>query len=506
MKRIFLAVLFVAGAVTAAAFTPGTAHAAKATPTPSASPAPLPTASPEPPQIAIPRLQQKLKENPNDRDAMLALAGQYMGIGHPEAAVPITQRLLQLGTKTAQVYYLDGTAQAALGNGQAAVADMEAAANLEPTNLSVLGTLADLYVKTNRLQDAERVANRAVTFNKESPQAYEALASVLAAEQKWDDARAQYEKAFSLDPKNVAPLMEEAQTWVAQNTIPNALTVVDRAIAADPKNVQVLVFRADLYSKEHDYTKAASAYDDAVAAGTTDAEKASVMVRKALMYAGANQQAQATATFDLAIKTYPTVSSLHTAYGEYFLNVRNQRRGEQELTTAIRMDKTDVNAIYDMAQLKQAQHRTTDAIVYLKQLSEVAPSAQTFAILGEAYVSTHQYNKARDACAKSFEMSRSPDTLGCVAGSDYSLKNYKEAAQFFSFIDRGARPFMDRNPQLLYMAGDSYAHVKQNAAAVDAFKRLLKLMKPGTKTYKDIQAKVASLSVKQPSNPKKKKS
>lgn len=508
MKRIFLAVLFVAGAVTTAAFTSGTAHAAKATPTPSASAsaAPLPTASPEPPQIAIPRLLQKLKDNPSDRDAMIALAGQYEGIGHPEAAVPITQRLLQMGTKTAQVYYLDGTAQASLNNAPAAVSDLEAASNLEPTNLSVLGTLADLYVKTNRLQDAERVANRAVTFNKESPQAYETLASVLAAEQKWDDARAQFEKAFALDPKNVGPLIEEAQTWVAQNTIPNALTVVDRAIAADPKNVQVLVFRADLYSKEHDYAKAASAYDDAAAAGTTDSDKASVMVRKALMFAGANQASQAQGVFDTAIKTYPTVGSLHTAYGEYFLNVHNTRRGEQELLTAIRMDKTDVNAIYDMAQLKQSQRDTNGAIVYLKQLSEVAPSAQTFAILGEAYVSTHQYTKARDACAKSFEINRSPDTLGCVAGSDYSLKNYKEAAAFFGYIDSGARPFMDRNPQLLYMAGDSYARTNQKAKALDAFKRLLKMMKPGTKPYKDIQAKVAALSVKQPGNSKKKKS
>jgi hypothetical protein len=102
---------------------------------------------------------------------------------------------------------------------------------------------------------------------------------------------------------------------------------------------------------------------------------------------------------------------------------------------------------------------------------------------------------------------RSPDTLGCVAGSDYSLKNYKEAAAFFSYIDNGARPFMDRNPQLLYMAGDSYVHVNQKAKALDAFKRLLKMMKPGTKPYKDIQAKVAALTVKQPAgNPKKKKS
>ncbi len=424
------------------------------------------------------------------------MAGQYLSINHPEAAIPITQRLLQLGTKTAQVYYLDGSAQAALNNGPAAVADLEAASNLEPTNLAILATLADLDVKVNRMADAERIANRAVTFNKDNPQAYTALAGVYAAEQKWDDSRAQFEKAYALDPKDVSPLVKEAQTWVAQNTLPNALAVIDRAIAADPKNLGVLVFRADLYAKEHDIPHAASAYDDAIAAGADDAEKASVTVRKALMYAGIGQTAQAQAIFDSAIKSYPTITSLHTAYGEYFVSRHDARSAEREFGLAIKGDRTDVNALYDMAQLKTAEHKTSDAIVYLRDLSDVAPSAQTYAILGEAYVSTHDYTKARDACGKSFQISQSPDTLGCVAGSDYSLKNYKEASTIFAALDRGAKPFMDRNPQLLYMAADSYAHVNKNAQALDSFKRLLRLMKPGTKAYRDIQTRVASLSSK----------
>ncbi len=506
MKRILLPAFFVAALCSVVGFSSGVASAAKPAPTPSASasPAPLPTATPEPPNIAIPRLEQKLKDNPNDRQAMIDLAGQFLAINHPEAAVPLTQRLMQLGTKTAQVYFLDGSAQESLGNAQAAVTDLEAASNLEPTNLAVLATLADLYVKTGRMQDANRIATRAVTFNKDDPKAYETLAGVLAAQQKWDDSRAQFEKAYSLNPKDVTPLMQEAQTWVAQNTIPNALTVIDRAIAADPKNVQVLVFRADLYKQQRDATRSASAFDDAVAASTSDAEKASIMVRKALMYAGLRQTAQAQATFDTAIKTYPAISSLHTAYGEYYLAQRDQRRAEQEFLLALKADRTDVNALYDMANLKQAQGRTTDAISYLKQLSDVAPSAQTYALLGQAYVSAHQYTQARDACGKSFQINRNPDTLGCIAGSDYNLKNYKEAAQIFDILNNNVHPYMDRNPQLLYMAGVVYAQTKQKPKAVDSYKRLLKLMKPGTKTYAQIQAQIALLSNSKPA-PKKTK-
>jgi tetratricopeptide (TPR) repeat protein len=212
------------------------------------------------------------------------------------------------------------------------------------------------------------------------------------------------------------------------------------------------------------------------------------------MYAGQRQTAQAQATFEGAIKQYPAISSLHTAYGEYYIGQRDQRRAEQQFLAALKADRTDVNALYDMASLKQQQGRTSDAVAYLKQLTDVAPSARTFALLGQAYVGLHNYSKAREACGRSFEMDRNPDTLGCIAGSDYSLKNFKEACQIFDILNANVRPYMDRSPQLLYMAGDSYARTNQKPKAVDSYKRLLKLMKPGTKTYKQIQAQIAMLS------------
>ena len=482
--------------------------AARATATPSPTPAPIPTASPEPPQIAIPRLEARLKTNPNDRDAMIELAGQFMGLGSvtaAQAALQLTQRVMQLGTKTAQVYFIDGSAQATLGNLPAATYDLEQAANLEPTSLGVLGQLAQLYLRASppRYADAERIANRAVTFNKDDPQAYVALGLVLSAEQKWDEARKQFDQAYQLNPKDVSPLIQEAQTWVAQNTLPNALTAIDRAIAIDPKNVNALLFRADVLARQNNISGSAQAFDDAVSAGSGDFQKGTILVRKALMYAQAKQQGQAQATFEAAIKAYPNVSSLHTAYGEYWVTQRQAARAESQFNQAVKINKADANALYDLSQLKFAQNKPGAAAGYLKQLSDVAPSPQTFALLGQAYVASHQYPQARLACATSFQMARNPDTLACVAGSDFSMKNYKECAAVFGLIDKQLRAYIQQHPDYLYMLGTCYTKTNQAAKAVDVYKRLLKMMKPGTKEYKQIQAQVALLSKPAPA-PKKK--
>jgi tetratricopeptide (TPR) repeat protein len=512
LKRILLVASFVAALCSALAFPAGSAHAdlvaARATATPSPTPAPLPTASPEPPQVAIPRLQARLKANPNDRDAMTELAAQFMGLGSQQAAqaaLQLTQRVIQLGTKTAQVYFLDGSAQQALGNLPAAIGDLESASNLEPTNLTILSQLAQLYMKTQppRFADAERIANRAVTFNKSEPSAYVALGIVLSAEQKWDDARKQFDQAYLLDPKDVTPLIQEAQTWVAQNTLPNALTSIERAIAADPKNVRALVFRAGIYAKQNNVAASAQAFDDAVAASTNDYEKAAIIVQKALMYATAKQPAQAQAVFEGAFRQYPAVSSLHTANGEYWMANRQPGRAEQQFTQAVRIDKTDTSALLDLAQLKMGQKKPSEATRYLKQLADVAPSPQTWALLGQAYVASHQYPLARQACMQSFQMARNPDTLACIAGSDYSIKNYKEAAALFTILDTQVKGYMTQHPDYLYMEAYSYAQSNQASKGIAAFRRLLAMMRPGTKEYKQIQDRVKALKKAAP--PAKKK-
>ena len=127
MKRSLFAAVIVGAFAVVGAIGSTRVEAAKPAPAPTASatPAALPTATPEPPNIAIPRLQTAIRTNPNDRQALTELAMQYLSINHPELALPLTQRLISIGEKTAQVYFYQGSAEAALGNGNAALADLD---------------------------------------------------------------------------------------------------------------------------------------------------------------------------------------------------------------------------------------------------------------------------------------------------------------------------------------------------------------------------------------------
>jgi len=493
LKQLGLIALIAVGCAVGIAATTPSAQAGlfgggkKSSPSPSPSPSALPTASPEPPSVAIPRLIAKLKANPTDQLAMAQLAAEYLQVSRPDITLQYTQHLLQIGDKTAQVYYYDGFAEEQLGNVAAAAYDLEQASNLDPTNFGVLAQLADTYIRMNRPSDAERVAKRAVTFNKTVPEAYMTLGSVYAAEQHFDDARAQFELAYELNKRDTTPLFQIATTYAQQDNIPMALQAISRALAVDPRNIQALVFRADLYAKQHDDARATEAYDDALVAAPTDDEKVSIMTRKAGYFVQEKKDAQAVAIFQQMVTQFPKVPAGFVAYGDFLAQQKQYAQAVAQWQAALALDPNNTGALLGMGEMAMQAGRLSDSVSYLKHYTQVSPDAQGFALLGQAYSRVHDYSGARDACGKSFEIQRNPETLGCVAGADFELRNYKEAAQIFDALDRAARGFLDSNPAYLYLAAKSYEGANQCTKAVAAYKRLLPMMKKGTKDYDTVR-------------------
>jgi tetratricopeptide (TPR) repeat protein len=503
VKRIALLFAMFALALAATAVTTPNAQAGlfggkKSTPTPSPSASALPTASPEPPEVAIPRLQAKLKANPNDQQSMTELAGEFLQINRADMAVQLTQHLLQMGDKTAQVYYLDGFAMEQLGRMDVATQDLQQAEDLDPSNIGILSQLADLYVRQGRLSEAERIGNRAVVLNEKDPTAYVTLGSVYAAQKKYDQARGQFEKAFAMDPKDTRPLYEIAITYADQNNTPMALQSIQRALTVDPKDVQSLVFKADQYAKQHDDTRAGEAYDDAIVAATDPHQKAAIIARKAAYFTSEKKFAQAQAVFDQGIAQLPQSADLHVAYGDFWLNQKNTGKAQAEFKAALAIDKDNSEALLRLAQLAMRQNRMSDAVDYLKRLTQVTPDPQAFAMLGQAYSFLHDYQNSKEACVKSFQMQKEAATLGCIAGADFELKNYKEASQIFDALDQNAHGFLEQNPELLWVAGKSYTQTHQKQKAIDAYKRLLAMMPKGTKDYNQIQQQIADLNKSKP--------
>jgi tetratricopeptide (TPR) repeat protein len=473
---------------------PAAAGAKSAPATPSPSPAPSPTATPEPLDVQIPRLEAAIKANPNDKDSMMLLASDYLAVNRPDLALPLTQHLLQGGTKNAQIYFTDGASQAALGHVTEGIASMEQAADLEPTNMMVLQSLTQLYMRANRPADAERVAKRAITFNTDQEPAYETYGSVLAAEKKFDDARAQFEAAAKLNPKDAHPIVLVARTYEDQNAFALAGQTFDRAIAIEPTSLEALIGKAQLAASQHDVTTAVATYNTILAQQTQDVDKAAVLDEIGKLYATEKQDANADAEFRKAIDSYPSLPGTHIVYGDYLASKGDKAGAQREWTAAVGANRDNPDALARLANLAATNNDLNTAVADFKRVTEVAPQdPRGYLLLGQVYMAQHNWTPARDAFRASFNLQRSPEALVGLAAADAESNNFTEAIQIYEALDKQAPDLMKQHPEILFAMGKAYQGNHQNDKAKATFQRLLALLKPGTPGYNQVKTTIASV-------------
>lgn len=497
MKRL-VALLALCLACAIVATTPASAAGKKAAPSPSPSPAadqPSPAATPgETLDKAIPRLQAKLKSDPNDRESMTELAGDYLQVNRPDLAYELTQQLIKAGSKTSLILYMDGYALSQMGKQQEAVADLEQASNMDPTNGSVLTLLTNLYMQGQRIDDADRVAKRAATFNKTDPRVFLNYGIVLATEKKYDDARTQFEAAAKLAPKDVEPLLYEARTYMDQGAAPLSQQVLDRALAIAPDNPDVLVTKAQAYGLQHDVKNATAIYEKLSGLLTDAVEKVAALDAEAHLYADEKQNDQADAQYKRTISLYPNVPEAHIAYGDYLMFLKQPQKAEAEWTAGLGPNRDNRIALGRLGEYYAGANNLPKSLEEFQRLAELDPNnASAFMSLGQVLIVSKQPDKAHDAFRKAYDLSHAPPALAGVAQADYEMRNYKEASDIFDALERGVPQFLQANPALYVVAGRCYAGNRDNAKAKASYNKFLAVVKPDSQAATEVKKLIADL-------------
>ncbi|MFN2460322.1 MAG: tetratricopeptide repeat protein, partial [Candidatus Velthaea sp.] len=342
--------------------------------------------------------------------------------------------------------------------------------------------------------DAERVAKRAITFNKDDKDANITYGQVLANEQKYDEARTQFEVAAKLDPKDARPIVLEAGTYVRQNAMALAGQVYDRALSVDPNNQEALAGKATLLANEHNVKDAFATYEKLLALQNSDLDKASVVDQEAHMYAVEKMSGEADAAYKRAINDYPKVPNAHLQYGDYLAFSKDMAGAEREWTTAAGPNRDYPEALARLGEYYASKNQLPKAVDYYKRLTEVAnQDPKAFLLLGQAYGVNKQYDKARDAFKQSYSLSHTPESLFGLAQADYQSRNYRECADIYSTVDRNAPQLTKQNPQLLFLLGQCYQKGGDSRRARDAYARFLPYLKPGSQAQKQVQQIIADI-------------
>ena len=152
---------------------------------------------------ALAAYQQALKLNPKDARTYYGMGVAYDKLGEVDSSVASFRNVIALDSTDASAYNYIGYLFADKGiHLDESVELVKKALRLEPDNGYFIDSIAWAYFKLCRYDEAERAQEKACRIVKDDPVLLDHLGDIYQARGKTREARAQWQRALELDPKN----------------------------------------------------------------------------------------------------------------------------------------------------------------------------------------------------------------------------------------------------------------------------------------------------------------
>ena len=326
-------------------------------------------------------LQQTVNVDPNNVKAQIDL-GALLVAGHSFAdAQAITDKVLQKNPNNVDAHALQANLDAAQGNRDRAMQEMQKAIDLDPSRLAIYVQLAALQ-SMKQLDLAEATLKKALAINPKFVPAIESLALVYQDTGRRDDAEHLLKQATELDPKNLTSRQLLARLYLSQSRKADAEQVMvqakkdlkgegneyrvlgdyyvstgelDKATAEFgalstqyPKDLNVKKDYIDLLLQQNKLEEARKLDDEILKKNPKDT--GALMLRGRIQSLN-GQFLEATSTLQDALKNSPENALGHYELGLAFSKTGDWGRAEQEWREAIKLQPHMMDAQLALAQI-----------------------------------------------------------------------------------------------------------------------------------------------------------
>jgi tetratricopeptide (TPR) repeat protein len=169
----------------------------------------------------------------------------WISLGHlleptdPKEAVAAFRKASELKPDLAEPHFF--TAAVAEASNDLATAEQEykAAAQRDPKSLEAVAGLANLYMQTKRLPEAESALRQYLALDPRNAHAHLQLGRVLAALKKNEDAQSEFESALRFSPGDAAAQRELAMLYVDNKQFAKAEPLFRDALQKDPRDAEL---------------------------------------------------------------------------------------------------------------------------------------------------------------------------------------------------------------------------------------------------------------------------
>lgn len=200
-------------------------------------------------------------------------AWYHLGIAYKEAEDPANAiRSFEKSRaykpfKDADAYIASALAYGMSAQYQKAIADLNAALELDPVSTEALNNLGLYYNDVNETEKSIIVLQKAITLKPDFSKAYYNLGNTYAKTGNYTIALENYRKAIAIDPSYSDAYNNSGNCFSAMNIADSAFVYYTQAVQADPENVKALINLGVTWHNRGDTVQANSWFQKARALG-----------------------------------------------------------------------------------------------------------------------------------------------------------------------------------------------------------------------------------------------
>jgi tetratricopeptide (TPR) repeat protein len=287
-----------------------------------------------------------------------------------------------------------------------------------------------IYLIRERYNSARAAFEKAVAADPQMHDAWSHLAAVCFLEGRNSQALDAYQKAIDLQPDNPEDIVGAAQVYMSDNDLDSAGRLLDQALAKQPYNHQLLLGMAQLHQQAGQTDQAARCYEQAL---LKTPQNTAILNALGYCYIATKEWARAAETFERLLKLSEDDAGRQMTLSTLAMCEFNAGRYDRALQCYDRLSvlcREDPEVWLNMAQAALAANRIDRAADNAQRALRLKPGwTQAWAVLGAAQYLKGEYTQA----LRSLAYLRNDDTLGgfgwFMSGRCYSRLGQTAKAQ-----------------------------------------------------------------------------
>ncbi|MGA3092511.1 MAG: tetratricopeptide repeat protein [Terriglobales bacterium] len=282
-------------------------------------------------------------EPQNSQERKLVASVQLMA-RQPKAAIGTLEPMLGSNQTDVETLELASAAYEASNQTDQAVDLLKQAITLDPSNVRLYLHFADISSVHQSFQVGINVVNDGISQRPKAAPLYFARGVLYVQTGQFDQAQADFEKAYELDPRQSLSAAAQGLAAVEANDLDKALTTVQRKLQARPNDPTLLYLEADVLVKKE------------AEPGTPEFQLAMRSARK-------------------AIALRPTLGPAHAVLAKLYLQAAQYPEAIEQCKKALEIDPKDQTSMYRLIQALRKTGNTNDVPALLKRLASIRQQA-----------------------------------------------------------------------------------------------------------------------------------